>query len=72
MTITIDTDNIATVLPAVGVIGAAVLPHVVAAVPSLAGASGVIGAVLNAMAGNYGAAKNAPIDQQAVITTRPQ
>ena len=71
MTITIDTDNLATVLPVVGVIGAAVLPHIVAAVPALAGASGVIGVILNALAGNYGAAKNQPIDQQAVVTPRP-
>ena len=71
MTITVDTDNLATVLPVCAVIGAAVLPHIVARVPALAGASGVIGAVFNALAGNYGAAKNAPIDQQRTVTPRP-
>lgn len=36
----------------------AVLPHIVALVPPLAKAEGVIGAILNFLAGNYGAATN--------------
>jgi hypothetical protein len=39
-------------------IALAVLPHVVALVPAIAKGEGVIAAILNALAGNYGAAKN--------------
>jgi hypothetical protein len=36
----------------------AVLPHIVALVPALAKGEGILSAVLNFLAGNYGAAKN--------------
>ena len=36
----------------------AILPHVVALVPALAKGEGLISAVLNFLAGNYGAAAN--------------
>ena len=36
----------------------AVLPHVVALVPAIAKGEGIIAAVLNTLAGNYGAATN--------------
>lgn len=39
-------------------IALAILPHIVALIPPLAKAEGVIGAVLNFLAGNYGAATN--------------
>lgn len=36
----------------------AVLPHVVALIPALAKGEGIVSAVLNFLAGNYGAATN--------------
>lgn len=39
-------------------IALAVLPHIVALVPALAKGEGILSAVLNFFAGNYGAAKN--------------
>ena len=36
----------------------AVLPHIVALVPALAKGEGIASAILNFLAGNYGAAKN--------------
>jgi hypothetical protein len=39
-------------------IALAVLPHIVALIPGLAKGEGIISAVLNFLAGNYGAAKN--------------
>lgn len=36
----------------------AVLPHIIALVPALAKGEGILSAVLNFLAGNYGAAKN--------------
>lgn len=39
----------------------AILPHLVAAFPSLTQSLGLVGGILNVLAGNYGAAQNAPL-----------
>lgn len=43
----------------------AVLPHLVAAFPALTQSLGLVGDILNVLAGNYGAAKNAPLPPKA-------
>ena len=48
-----------------------VLPHAVALIPGLAGIQGPLGAVLKILAGNYLNARNAPRDEQDVVTPRP-
>ena len=45
----------------VAVCALAILPHLVAAFPSLTQSLGLVGDILNVLAGNYGAAKNAPL-----------
>lgn len=62
------------------------LPHLVALVPGLSKAEGIIGAILKGLAANYGYAKNVaidvataventaakPVDQQDVVTPKPE